>query len=178
MPICTRCEKEFIESEFNYSHRAARKGRAPCLERKSHCRECRKLDGKEYRLKRHDKLRLSAQEYRAKHGLNLAEKSRIFKKNFPEYHKNSIKKHRLKLKLAVISHYSNGNNECACCGETHIEFLTLHHINGNGKNDREIHGNDLYRWLTKNNFPIGYQILCFNCNCAEAFFNGCPHKKK
>jgi hypothetical protein len=29
----------------------------------------------------------------------------------------------------------------------------------------------------KNNFPRGYRILCYNCNCGRALNNGiCPHK--
>ena len=46
-----------------------------------------------------------------------------------------------------------------------------------GYKDRKIsHGVALYRWLKKNNFPEGFQVLCWNCNHAK-FFNGgnCPH---
>ena len=34
-----------------------------------------------------------------------------------------------------------------------------------------------YLWLKRNNFPPGYQVLCWNCNCGRSINNGiCPHK--
>ena len=34
----------------------------------------------------------------------------------------------------------------------------------------------------ENNYPDGFQILCYNCNCGRAFnrdnHNICPHKEK
>lgn len=80
------------------------------------------------------------------------------------------------LKALIISHYTNGENKCACCGETHEEFLTVDHIFGGGKRHRQEVG-DIYGWLKRNNFPTGYRILCFNCNCAFGFFGYCPHQK-
>lgn len=84
-----------------------------------------------------------------------------------------------KRKLEVFNHY--GGSKCACCGETIFEFLTIDHINGGGSQHRkEIGGlgHVLYRWLIKNNFPDGFQILCYNCNCAKGHFGTCPHKKE
>lgn len=80
-------------------------------------------------------------------------------------------------KRKVIEAYGG---KCACCGENTIEFLTIDHINNDGAEDRKNNGNKiggkLYRWLIKNNFPQnGYQILCYNCNCAKGFFGYCPH---
>ena len=37
----------------------------------------------------------------------------------------------------------------------------------------------MYRWLKKHGFPKeGFQLLCYNCNCAKGFFGKCPHKKQ
>ena len=33
------------------------------------------------------------------------------------------------------------------------------------------------RWITKNNSPKGFQILCHNCNMAKGFYGKCPHQK-
>ncbi len=36
----------------------------------------------------------------------------------------------------------------------------------------------LNQWLITNNFPKGFQILCWNCNYAKGVFGECPHKIK
>lgn len=67
-----------------------------------------------------------------------------------------------KIKLQVISHYGG---RCAVCGEATLAFLTIDHIEGEGrKHINKIVGGGFYRWLIKNNFPPGYQVLCFNHN--------------
>lgn len=93
--------------------------------------------------------------------------------------KDNREKNQNRKKL-VISHYSNGANECACCGEKEIHFLTIDHINGGGtKHFKEIGmGTSFYRWLINNKFPPGFQVLCFNCNCAKGHFGICPHERK
>lgn len=81
-------------------------------------------------------------------------------------------------KRLVCNHYGN---ICVCCGENNIKFLTIDHINGGGNRHRkQINrtGNKFYEWLIKNDFPIGYQTLCYNCNCGKAHNGGiCPHKE-
>ncbi len=72
------------------------------------------------------------------------------------------KKTRDKLRSDVILHYGN---KCVCCGESEFKFLCLDHINGGGRKERlSLHprcsSNTFYRWLRRNNYPEGYQILC------------------
>jgi len=97
-------------------------------------------------------------------------------------------KTRLERKQRVFSHYSNGSLKCACCGVQGLEFLTLDHIISRKKMDldlqlmnmdysSELEGKDLYYWLEKNNFPSGFQILCWNCNFAKGRLGKCPHEK-
>ena len=86
-----------------------------------------------------------------------------------------------KLKHEVFSHYSNGLMECSCCGENQFKFLTLDHVEGGGREHREQLGSPamVYRDLRTRNFPSGFQILCYNCNCGRSQNNGvCPHKNK
>lgn len=84
---------------------------------------------------------------------------------------------RKERKLLVINTYGGC---CACCGETEIGFLTIDHINNDGKTHRQEiggAGHTMYSWLVKNKFPRGIvQVLCWNCNLGR-FHNGgeCPH---
>ena len=89
-----------------------------------------------------------------------------------------------KIRFICINHYSKGTNKCACpnCPETNPNFLTIDHINGGGtKHRKEIDpkqpvGNRFYRWLIQHNFPEGYRVLCWNCNCGKASYGVCPHE--
>lgn len=73
----------------------------------------------------------------------------------------------------VIAHYGGA---CACCGETHYEFLTIDHINGNGNAHRREVGANIAHWLVKNGFPPGFRLLCANCNFALGNYGICPHE--
>jgi hypothetical protein len=76
-------------------------------------------------------------------------------------------------KRAVVAAYGGA---CACCGESNIAFLTVDHIDGYKKGSGEPRaGNKLYGWLAKQDFPNGFQILCWNCNAAKGMFGACPH---
>jgi len=87
---------------------------------------------------------------------------------------------RVKLKKEVLEHYGDGNPpKCLCCGETHIEFLSIDHIKKKRagiKKDRT--GWSFYMRLRRERYPKGYQVLCFNCNCAKGFYGVCPHEKE
>lgn len=80
-------------------------------------------------------------------------------------------------KLEVITYYGG---VCECCGESNIKFLTMDHIDESGAEHRRIDRSaiTLYRWLKRHNFPNGFQVLCFNCNCGKSCNGGiCPHKE-
>lgn len=68
------------------------------------------------------------------------------------------------LKTKAIGHYSRGCYACKNCGEKRLLFLTVDHISGGGNKHRQNVGNRFCRWLCRNDFPEGYQILCWNCN--------------
>jgi hypothetical protein len=98
-----------------------------------------------------------------------------YKEN-PEKHKEYARKRDLAIKMLAIEHYGG---HCICCGESQPEFLTFDHIENNGAEHRRSGIGRIYRWLKTNNFPSGYQLLCWNCNCARHHFGGenkmCPH---
>jgi hypothetical protein len=93
--------------------------------------------------------------------------------------KENQKRTRLKLKIEVFSHYGT---ICQCCGESQIDFLCIDHINGGGRQERNRNklsgGNGFYKWLRNNGYPSGYQVLCYNCNCAKRDGGVCPHRNK
>ena len=92
--------------------------------------------------------------------------------------------YRSKERLSALKAYSVGKNpQCACpgCEENRLPFLCIDHIEGGGNTQRnalstpksaKIHNNPgggaFYRWLRKNNYPTGYQVMCHNCNVARS----------
>jgi len=98
--------------------------------------------------------------------------------------KNVEEKKRRKIwKLKTFSVYSkrHSNSEipcCRCCGQnSHIDFLTIDHIDGRKnlpKEQQNLKAHGLISWLTRNNYPEGHQILCWNCNVAKGD-KECPH---
>lgn len=73
-----------------------------------------------------------------------------------------------------------GGYRCACCGETERAFLSIDHVNNDGAEHKRAHklrtGEQMYRWLARNKFPPGFQILCMNCQWGKRNCNGvCPH---
>ena len=76
-------------------------------------------------------------------------------------------RYKRRIKLEVLTHYGNGKCVCVKCGFDDIRALSIDHINGGGglhKREAGIKsGTDMYHWLKKNNYPSGYQTLCFNC---------------
>lgn len=70
---------------------------------------------------------------------------------------------------------------CSCCGENEREFLSIDHINGDGKKHREKVGfqGSIYADIIRQGFPKDkYRILCMNCNWARGLHGYCPHEKK
>jgi hypothetical protein len=68
----------------------------------------------------------------------------------------------------VLDHYGRA---CTCCGAT--ADLTIDHVSSNGNAHRiELFGRaaestQMYRWLIRNGFPAGYQVLCRACNGSK-----------
>lgn len=99
----------------------------------------------------------------------------------------AAKARRQRLKLAAFNAY--GGPFCKCCGVDHVEFLTIDHMDGEGAAHRReltkeqgwsthsssMTGSHFYRWLVKQGFPPGFQVLCFNCNFSLGHFGYCPH---
>ena len=101
------------------------------------------------------------------------------KRYYMETIKKNYKLKRDAVKRTVFEYYSKCVIRCACCGETDERFLTIDHIHGKKKHghNKNSTGMTLWRWLIRNNFPSGFQILCMNCNWAKGQYGECPHKE-
>ena len=92
--------------------------------------------------------------------------------------KENRKRYRRNKKIKVLNHYSKGLMMCSCCCETDIEFLCIDHINGGGgKHIKALGTTNFYQWLINNNFPDGFQVMCYNCNFAKRDGKFCPHQR-
>jgi hypothetical protein len=83
----------------------------------------------------------------------------------------------LKLKATVLSHYTiSGFPQCSNPFGIHktpytdIRALSIDHIHGGGNKHKKVAGSGslLYRWLKRNNYPPGYQVLCMNCQFIKS----------
>lgn len=88
---------------------------------------------------------------------------------------------RLEIKREALTYY--GHNKCACvnCGYNDIRALSIDHVNGNGNRHRKminVEGGEIYTWLKKNDYPLGFQTLCMNCQFIKKQENAVHSRKK
>jgi hypothetical protein len=77
-------------------------------------------------------------------------------------------------------------DECSCCRELQIEFLTLEHIKRDGAQHRRVikKTRNMYSVVLAEIIAdptlIGtrYTLYCMNCNWAERHGKTCPHKNR
>jgi predicted restriction endonuclease len=105
--------------------------------------------------------------------------------NFLKY-KLTIKRASLRMDLIMISEsyrqkvFQHYGEKCACCSISDIRVLTIDHIDPSTKKQKG-HlnvGYSIHYWLIKNNFPLGFQTLCHNCNWGKHIYGVCPHQLK
>jgi hypothetical protein len=110
-------------------------------------------------------------------------RERLLERQRIRYHANRDKERAYRVrrsrqyKAEVIQAYGGA---CACCGETQIEFLSIDHINGKGKQHRKNAsgvGHQFFAWLKRQGYPKeGLRVLCHNCNQAIGLYGYCPHQ--
>jgi len=117
---------------------------------------------------------------------------KLQRKEYRKRNKDKINKYRReveipnnkKVAIEVFSVYSKRHSNsdipcCRCCGiNEYMEFLSIDHIYGRAhlpEDEKDLHSKGLNWWLKKNNYPDGFQILCFNCNMAKGDKGHCPH---
>jgi hypothetical protein len=123
---------------------------------------------KEYRKNNKDKIKTKKYYYEPN-------KRKVYYMRNKERIKIQSKNKRLEIKIKVMTHYGNGECKCVKCGFDDIRALSIDHINGNGNKERKenkyMRGNHVYDWLKKNNYPLGYQTLCMNCQLIKRVEN-------
>ncbi len=87
-----------------------------------------------------------------------------------------------KTRDVVYTHYCGSENwYCMCpkCNVVGTKFLSVDHINNDGKDHRKEIGKTsyrLYKYIIENNFPNDFQVFCMNCNWGKNINKGiCPH---
>lgn len=131
--------------------------------------------------------------YRENHREEIREKEKAYywqnKERVRKGNSEAVKRHFGRIKHAVFLHYSKTDPpHCMCngclwhtenCVAENLIVLSIDHINGDGGKHRKelnIHGGkEFYKWLVKNNYPEGYQVLCMNCQWSKKS-NEQPHK--
>lgn len=100
----------------------------------------------------------------------------------PEQHqaesRQRQKVRREQVRAELVAAYGG---RCACerCPETNTDFLTLDHVNGDGKQHRLEMGSHTYADLRRRGWPKdGYRLLCWNCNAMTRGGKACPHERE
>lgn len=183
MKCCTGCDTEKELFEFWYSMRLSR--------HVSECNSCRRARAKRYRDANKERIATTNRRWqkanpdktRAAHHRWVAKNPGIANKRTANWRKNhyqrALRKQRecnQKLKYAAYAAY--GGFECACCGETTEAFLSIDHIANDGaEHRRQVDRRKIYKWMARNDYPNGFQVLCMNCNFGKARNGGvCPHQ--
>lgn len=141
------------------------------------CRECNKVKCRGSYWKNHKQRILDLrQRYRKNRREYIAAVS-LRRRLDPEKYRQRDHRGHLELRLMAISSYGG---KCVCCGENDWHFLTIDHVENDGKFQRSTIGSGakaMFLWLKKAGYPKdGFQLLCMNCNAAKSWFGLCPHK--
>ncbi len=161
MKKCKKCGEHKELSKFHYAGiKEKRKGREW---RAGICKKCAGIKSKVSMKKGYSKYKRVHKEYMKKWG----KKNKAYIKERNAYWKNLYRD-------AALKKYGG---KCNCCGEKEKKFLCIDHINNDGVEHRKKIGSNIYSWLRKNNYPKGFQVLCYNCNNAKARYGKCPHQK-
>ena len=124
-----------------------------------------------------DKWRNYLREWQRSNPDKVREYHTRYNEKHPNVANEMVKRRKRQIRHEVLCHYSGGKPHCACCNEDKLEFLCIDHINGCGTQGRKKTGVNLYSWLKQNYYPLGFRVLCHNCNSALGFYGYCPHSE-
>jgi len=131
-------------------------------------RETELAKRREYYHKNKERIRKRWHEYRLLNRDKINAQKKVYYNNSKQLHFERAKDYQRRLRREVLAHYSH-NLICQLCGKEGIEFLTMDHINGR-KQGEKLKAGRLYGWLKKNKYPLGFQVLCWNCNAVKYIY--------
>ena len=142
------------------------------------CKECKKRLDKDYVEKNKDKIKKRRQEYYKKNREKIIDKvNEYIPKNRDKRRRHGVTA-RKKYKTKAFQAYCDGFIKCAYCLECEFDLLTIDHIHGQGNEHRKFNniqaGCDTYRWLKRNGYPPGFQVLCYNCQFRKKHIDAKP----
>lgn len=151
MRTCGRCERKLPLSSFQLCPNGRNRRRI--------CATCRsRRNGAQKRR--------AAQLQRAARTREPERFAALREKHAPKKNASASIRRR-ETKRAVVEYYGGS---CACCANTHLSHLTIDHVEGVAPLEHRSPG--FYRWLQKEGYPGGFQVLCFNCNAAKYIEGG------
>lgn len=182
---CSRCKETKNIQEFR-EYRVKDK-----FYRRWICNACMDQAAIRWVLENEERKRQYDKEYYHKNREANINRVREWNEANKERSKVNAKRSYWRLKEAAYMAY--GGYKCQCCGETEPLFLSIDHVNNDGHLYRKAKktetgtwikvgshcGENLFRWLRRENYPEGFQVLCLNCNGGKHRNGGvCPHQVK
>lgn len=159
---CKRCLKRFPKTDeyFTVNHRSGKL--------MTTCKECRaRVDHARWEATGRSKVKENAALFR--------ERNRRYHAENREREISKARENHREVRREAIASYGGA---CECCGESHVEFLGIDHVNNDGHLHRRSGiGGNIYFWLKKQGFPKDgrFRVLCHNCNMSRSLYGRCPH---
>lgn len=152
------------------------KHRAQSQKRRDEQSEAVKAINRRSYEKHKEKRRAEMRERYASDPERFRAETRAYREKNLEKVTAGVRRWRLALRAEMLTAYGGC---CSCCGEAHPSFLTLDHVNDDGRVHRAEMGgqNNVYTDLRRRGWPQeGFTLLCWNCHMARTYYGTCPHK--
>lgn len=144
--------------------------------RATRCKDCSNTAHDAYVKANPEKAAQGSRRWKKAHPEKARAVIRRWRQANPGKGREYVDRYRAALRDRVFAHYGQ---VCACPGCGAAEDLTIDHVEGDGRRQRqELFGRDnettgMYRWLIENNFPAGFQVLCRGCNTSKGSGPAC-----
>jgi len=159
MKFCQRCQTTKPFGEFYYYLKKSQFSYA--------CKACTRKKNNEHERQK----RLTDKEWvKADSKAKVARRKRKWHTDLALYETILARNRTYAKTVKDMTFAAYGGYCCTCCGERHEDFLCIDHVNGGGGEHRRKIGKGgapSYRWLKKNAFPKGFQVLCLHCNWSK-----------
>lgn len=184
MKCCTKCGETKGLSEFWFNKRLNRHV-AACLECAAKARSAWKdanvervaKKNREWQIANPERTKAAQKRWLERNPGEAKRRTALWRAENRDRALKAQRDANKKLKDAAYAAY--GGYRCSCCGETTEAFLSIDHVNNDGaEHRRQVDRRKIYKWLAKNGYPEGFQVLCMNCNFGKARNGGiCPHQQ-